>query len=168
MPADCRTVGRTDEANSLSLLVVAAQCEIRSADRQPLPSFQLRSACSLSANPLCATLPPLLPPLRVCFSNSNRLGRESVLARSSVQKMRRASATRKAFVCDFVAGPGLSKVDNNMDRAGRSRCNRKRQFWIVDSCGCMAAAGLASGTSSQSFPWALHAFRARQINITTG
>ena len=53
-----------------------------------------------------ALLLPLLPPLRVCFSNSNRLGRESVLARSSVQKMRRPSATRKALlVCDFVAGP---------------------------------------------------------------
>ena len=85
--------------------------------------------------------------------------RPRLLARSSVQKMRRPSATRKAFVCDFVAGPGLSKVDNNMDRAGRSRCNRKRQFWIVDSCGCMAAAGLATGTSSQSLPWALHAYR---------
>ena len=125
--ADCRTDGRTDEANSLSLLVVAAQCEIRSgADRRRSPPSLPSSNFVLLAHSAqirfaLLPLPPLLPP-RVCFSNSNRFGRaSSVLVRSSVhrarcertsvQKMRRPSATRKALRSFVISLQGLALQD---------------------------------------------------------
>ena len=161
-----RLEGRTDEANSLSLLVVAAQCEIRSADRQTASSFFPTSLCLLTQRK--SALRCCFPSFLLCEFAFLILIASGARASSLARQCKKCGGLQRRERPSFVIslrGLGLSKVDNNMDRAGRSRCNRKRQFWIVDSCGCMAAAGLASGTSPQSFPWALHAYRARQINI---